>query len=191
MKKETINLLEHYEASEKIRKGKSSGLLKTFALGLIMVLLLSAYSITLFIQNVSLNESNQEIQDYINNPATLAQIKDITEKQRRLTDLNEILAELKSLNAAFAVMPRMDSDVLAQITDLLPTDSKVTYIEFDGQWITIQTSSTNLLRPSEFARSLRNSGLFEDVIYDGYSVNTSGKTTYISSIKVAIRIGGN
>lgn len=191
MKKETINLLEHYEASEKLRKGKSSGILKVVAFGVVMALLMSAYALTLYIKDVSLKDSNEELQAYVNDASILAQIKDITTKQRQLTDLNNILDELKSLNAAFAVMPRLDSVVMGQITGLLPIDTKVTYMDFDGQWITIQTTSTNLLRPSEFARNLRNSRLFEDVIYDGYSVDTTAKTAYISTVKVAMIIGGN
>lgn len=189
MKKENINLLENYQLSETQRKGQGNRSLNIFAIFLVSALLLTAYSFTLLMQDNSLKESNNELQSYVSNPSVISQIKDISTKQRQLTDLNNILVELKSANAAFEVMPRIESTVLNLISSMLPVDTKIISTVFDGQWIYIRTSSPVLLRPSEFARNLRNSDRFEDVVYDGYSADDTGKRVYIGSIKVAMRIG--
>jgi Tfp pilus assembly protein PilN len=189
MKKESINLIENYQLSEKQRKGKGSRALNAFAVFFVTILLLSAYSLTLYLQDTNLKESNQELQSYISNASIIDQIKVISVKQRQLTDLNEILAELRSLNAAFEVMPRLNSTLFDLLYSTLPPDTKIQTIDFDGQWFTIITSSPNILRPSEYARNLRNTDYFENVVYDGYAADNTGKTVYIGAIKVALRIG--
>jgi Tfp pilus assembly protein PilN len=189
MKKENINLLEHYENIEKNRKNKGTRPLNFIAILLIIILILSAYSVTLFLQDSSLKNSNKELQNYTSSPMILDQIKVISTKQRQLSDLTEILTELKSLNAAFVAMPVLKTEVLDSINACIPPDTKILMVDYDGQWLTIQTSSSNLLRPSEFARNLRNTKLFEDIIYEGYTTDSSGKTAYIGSVKIALKVG--
>lgn len=186
MKKDNINLLDNYLLSEKKRKNTGSKGLNFIALFLATILLLSAYSLKLFLEDTSLKETNRDLKAYVEDPSILAQIKEISVKQRQLSDLNEILIELKSLNAAFAAMPSLDSVAINKINDCIPADTKITDIDFDGQWITLRTTSSNYLRPSEFARNLRNTSFFEDVVYYGYENNT-GK--YIGTVLVALKVG--
>jgi len=189
MKKENINLLEHYQIVEKNRKNQGTKPLNLIAILLIVVLLLSAYSFSLFLQESSIKANNKELQDYTTSTMVLDQIKVISDKQKQLTDLNEILTNLKSLNAAFEAMPVMESSVLNSINACVPPDTKILSVDFDGQWFTIQTSSTSLLRPSQFARNLRNTMLFEEIVYNGYTTSTLLKTTYIGSVKIAMKVG--
>ncbi len=186
MKKDNINLLDNYLLSEKKRKNQGSKSLNIIAVFLVTVLLLSAYSLSLFLQDKTLKDTNNELEAYVTNPSTLAQIKDITVKQRQLTDLKEILVELKSLNAAFGAMPEINSVVIGKINSSLPPDTKILTIDFDGQWFTLKTISVNYLRPSEFARNLRNTGFFEEVNYYGYD-EENGK--YIGNVLVAMKVG--
>ncbi|NTW96052.1 MAG: hypothetical protein HGB31_05470 [Erysipelotrichaceae bacterium] len=189
MKKENINLLEHYQIIEKNRKNQGTKPLNFIAILLIAILLLSAYSLTLFLQDSSLKASNKDLQDYTSSTEILGKIQVISIKQRQLSDLTEILTELKSLNAAFVAMPVLRTEVLDSINACIPPDTKILMVDFDGQWISIQTTSSNLLRPSEFARNLRNTQLFEDIVYNGYTTDTSGKTAYIGSVKIALKVG--
>jgi Tfp pilus assembly protein PilN len=186
MKKDNINLLDNYLLSEKKRKNTSSKGLNFLAIFFVTVLLLSAYSLKLFLDDSTLKETNKELQAYVESPTILAQIKDISVKQRQLSDLNEILIELKSLNAAFAAMPGFDSEAINKINSCIPADTRIMDIDFDGQWITLRTVSSNYLRPSEFARNLRNTSFFEDVVYYGYE-NDSGK--YVGTVLVALKVG--
>jgi Tfp pilus assembly protein PilN len=189
MKKENINLLENYQIIEKNRKKQDTRPLNFVAILLIVVLLLSAYTFTLFLQDSSIKANNKELQDYISSTMILDQIKLISDKQKQLTDLNEILTEVKSLNTAFGAMPVLKTSVLDSINACVPPETRILMVDYDGQWLTIQTSSTNLRRPSEFARNLRNTKLFEDVIYSGYNTDTSVKTAYIGSVKIALKVG--
>lgn len=189
MKKDTINLLDHYLLLEKNRLKQGSKPLNFIAIFLIVLILLSAYSFTLFLQDSNLKTSNQEIQAYTTSQEVVAKVSAIAIKQRQLSDLNNILADLKSLNKAFDAMPILSSKVLMSISASLPPDTKILMIDFDGQWFTIQTTSSVLLRPSEFARNLRNTNLFEDVVYNGYTTDTSAKVAYIGSVKVAMKVG--
>lgn len=186
MKKETINLLDNYQLSEKKRKNQGSKSINFVAIFIAALLLMGAYSAKLFIDDLTLKENNQELQSYVDSPTIAAQIADITIRQRQLTDLNEILTELKSLNTAFAVMPKLNSHIFNKINTCLPPDTVILSFEFDGQWLTLKTQSSNLLRPSEFARNLNNANYFEEVNYYGYEVS-SGK--YIGTVMVAMKVG--
>lgn len=186
MKKQNINLLDNYLLSEKKRKNQGSRSLNFIAIMLVTVLLLGAYSLSLYLQDANLKDSNTELTNYTTDPALLRQIAASVEKQRQLTDLKEILDDLKSLNAAFAAMPELDSEVIGLINSCLPPDTKILTIEFDGQWLTLTTSSVNYLRPSEFARNLRNTGTFEEVNYYGY---TSSTGRYVGTVLVALKVG--
>lgn len=186
MKKENINLLENYLLSEKKRKNTGSKGINFAAIFLATVLLLSAYSLKLFLEDSALKEDNASLQNYVSDPAILTKIQQITTKQRQVTDLNEILKELKSLNAAFDAWPEFDSIAMNKINSCIPADTKILDIDFDGQWFTLRTVSSNYLRPSEFARNLRNTGFFEDVVYYGYEED-SGK--YVGTVLVALKVG--
>lgn len=186
MKKDNINLLDNYLLTEKQRKNTGSKGLNFIALFIIIVLVISAYGLKLFLEDTSLKGDNQELQAYIQSPTIIKSIQDIAVKQRQLSDLNEILVELKSLNAAFDAMPAIDSVSIDMINQSIPPDTKIIAIAFDGQWITINTSSANYLRPSEFARNLRNTNFFEDVNYYGYEQDI-GK--YTGTVLVALKVG--
>lgn len=186
MKKETINLLDNYQLSEKKRKNQGSKSINFIAIFLAALVLMSAYSLKLFLDDSTLKDTNKELQSYVDSPTVAAQIADIAVKQRQLSDLNDILVELKSLNTAFAVMPKLNSTLIAKINSCIPPDTSILSIEFDGQWFTLKTQSTNLLRPSEFARNLNNTNYFEEVNYYGYD-NNAGK--YIGTVMVAVKVG--
>lgn len=186
MKKDNINLLENYLLTEKQRKNTGSKGLNFIAIFLAIALLLSAYSLKLYLDDRSLKESNKDLQSYVSDPNVLAQIQQITTKQRQLTDLNEILVELKSLNAAFAAMPMFDTATLNTIDSSLPIDTKIVSMDYDGQWLNIRTVSSNFIRSSEFARNLRNTKYFEDVIYYGYEQDAG---RYYGNILVALKVG--
>jgi len=186
MKKDNINLLENYQLSEKKRKNQGSKSVNFAAIFLVSVLLLGAYSAKLYFDDLTLKETNKELQDYVSSPSIAKQISDIAAKQRQLTDLNEILVELKSLNAALAAMPELDSVIIAKINSCIPPDTRILSIDFDGQWFTLKTQSTNFLRPSEFARNLNNLNFFEEVNYYGYDAD-AGK--YIGTVLVAMKVG--
>jgi len=80
MKKENINLLEHYQLLEKNRANQGTKPLNFIAILLIVILLFSAYSITLFLQDSSLKANNKALQDYTSSTLVLNQIKVITVK---------------------------------------------------------------------------------------------------------------
>ena len=186
MKKDNINLLENYLLSEKKRKNTSSKGLNFIAIFLITILLMSAYGLKLFLEDQGLKDSNQQLNAYITNPTIIKQVSDISVKQRQLADLKEILNTLKSLNGAFDAMPELNSIVLDKINSCVPPDTKITSIDYDGQWLTLKTISSNYLRPSEFARNLRNTDFFEDTTYYGYEEST-GK--YVGTVLVALKVG--
>lgn len=186
MKKDNINLLENYLLTEKRRKNTSSKGLNFIAIFLITIILISAYSLKLFLEDQGLKDSNQQLNAYVTDPNIIKQVSDVAVKQRQLADLKEILNTIKSLNAAFDAMPELDSIVLDKINSCIPADTKITSIDYDGQWLTLKTVSTNYLRPSEFARSLRNTNFFEDTIYYGYE-ESSGK--YVGTVLVALKVG--
>lgn len=189
MKKEHINLLDHYQSLEKVRKGKGSRAVNMVAIILISLVLPGAYAFTLWLEDTQLKSENAELAAFAENPAILKQVSEIAQKNRRLADLQSMLKELDSMNDALDAMPRIESTILGKIADCLPFDTTITQIGFDGQWFVITTKSPNLLRPSEFARNLSNAGIFEDVIYSGYFVDNSGKTAYIGTVQVALKIG--
>jgi Tfp pilus assembly protein PilN len=186
MKKANINLLENYLLTEKKRKNTSKSGLNFIAIFLISVLLLSAYGLKLFLEDAGLKDTNQQLQSYVTDPAILKQVSDITVKQRQLTDLNTILVDIKSLNTVFDAMPELGSVVLGKIYACIPPDTSILNLSFDGQWMTLETVSSNYIRPSEFARNLRNTNFFEEVSYYGYKNEVS---RFYGTIMIAMKVG--
>jgi len=190
MKKDNINLLDSYIKIEKKKSAKSESHVIYGALLLVIVLILGAYSIKLYFDNMSIQDDVSQTSEYVNSPTVLAKIRLIDEKQQKIDDLNKINASLEELNKGFAVIPRIDSYTLRLVTSSMPTNTSLQSVAFDGQWFTIILYSGSYSKQSTFAHNLENSGYFEKVNYYGYDSNgATPATKYVGKFMVALKVG--
>lgn len=190
MKKQNINLMESFSAIEKRRSAKSDRILVFLALFLSVILIISAFSFKLFLDNNNLKDKIKVTEAYINDPVLKERIAAIEVMQSKINDLNEIDKILDELNASFSVFPRINTLSLRVITSNMPVGTSLKSLGFDGQWFTIQLISPNYSGPSQFAVNLRDSEFFEEVIYQGYTSEVvNGATRYVGKIVAFLKVG--
>jgi len=190
MKKSNINLMESYSVTEK-RKSAKSDRTRVFILLLVgLILVTGAYAGKLFIENIFIKENIKTVSAYVNDIEIQRKVAIIDAKQKKIQDLNKIDAILTELNASFDVFPRINTLTLNMLTSNMPAGTGLKSITFDGQWFTILLYSPNYSSPSEYAIKLRNSEYFEEVIYQGYTSETSsGTLRYVGKIIAILKVG--
>lgn len=191
MKKSNINLMESYLAIEK-RKSSKTDRVKILTMILVGIILISAaYAAKLIVENIFIEDNIKTVSNYVNDVKIQQKVALIDEKQRKITDLNQIDAILTELNASFDLMPRINTLTLNLITSNLPAGTSLSSLSFDGQLFTILVFSPDFTRPSEFAINLRNSDFFEEVQYLGYSsISGPGTARYLGKINAILKVGG-
>lgn len=190
MKKQNINLMESFSAIEKRRSAKSDRLVVFLALFLTVILILSAFTFKLYLDNNDLKDQIKVTEAYVNDPTIRQRIAAIEVKQAQINDLNEIDKILDELNASFEVFPRINTLSLRVITSNMPAGTSLKSIAFDGQWFTISLISPNYLGPSQFAVNLEKSEFFEEVIYQGYTSEVAnGTTRFVGKVIAILKVG--
>lgn len=190
MKKQNINLMDSFSAIEKRRSAKSDRIIVFMALFLSVILITSAFSFKLFLDNNNLKDKIKVTEAYVNDPILKERIAAIEVMQSKINDLNEIDKILDELNASFAVFPRINTLSLRVITSNMPVGTSLKSLGFDGQWFTIQLISPNYSGPSQFAVNLRDSEFFEEVIYQGYTSEVvNGVTRYVGKVVAILKVG--
>ncbi len=190
MKKQNINLMEGFSAIEKRRSAKSDRILVFMAMFLSVILIISAFSFKLFLDNNDLKDRIKVTEAYVNDPVLKERILAIEVMQSKINDLNEIDKILDELNASFEVFPRINTLSLRVITSNMPAGTSLKSLGFDGQWFTIQLISPNYSEPSKFAVNLRDSEFFEEVIYQGYTSEVvNGVTRYVGKVVAILKVG--
>lgn len=190
MKKQNINLMESFSVIEKRRSAKSDRVVVFMALFLMVVLLISAFTFKLYLDNNNLKDRIKVADAYVNDPSIKNRIAAIELDQAKISSLNEIDKILDELNATFDVFPRINTLSLRVITSNMPAGTSLKSIAFDGQWFTILLISPNYSFPSQFAVNLRDSGFFEEIVYQGYTSEVvNGTTRYVGKIVAFLKVG--
>ena len=186
MKKQNINLMDNFLEIEKRRSAKTDRIAVFAAILLVVVLLLSAYSFKLLLDNNDLKNGIKTSESFINDPSIKARVALVEVEQKKISDLKEIDTILDQLNVTFAAFPRINTLILQKLTVNLPAGASFRTIAFDGQGFAIEYNCLNYSQPSEYAIRLQNSKFFEEVNYSGYTTEIAGNVTRYSGKLVAI-----
>jgi Tfp pilus assembly protein PilN len=95
------------------------------------------------------------------------------------------------VSSEFTALPQLDSELLAAIAGMEPSDVTVNSIDYSGAVLTLNCSCTNNLSPAVFVHTLGTSSKFSSVNYTGVTGGTaSTSVTNAYSFTVTITLKG-
>lgn len=189
MKKIDMNLLVPYKA-ELSRKANKISPLRLYTILLIAtILIVGAFALKLSLDSKSVNDEITEIRAYIDSPAVVEKMNDLSKIQENLDLLDEIKLEAATLKDVIDYKPRFDSKILDIIYYERPNTIKFSNIEYSANAISLEYSAKNVSDVSNYVLRLQRTYSFADVSYEGYEYSTETKT-YTGTI-VCLMKGGN
>ena len=188
MKKQDMNLLLAYKAEQK-RKANKMSPMQVYTIVLVgAILIVGAFALKLFVDNLNVKNEIASVEAYINDPSVLAKMEKIDKLQMHIKQLDEIAVEAATLKDVIAYKPRFDSQVLDIIYYEKPNTLKFTNIDFASNTVVLDYTATYVSDVSNYALRLQRTYSFADVSYSGYSYNDDG--TYSGTISLIMK-GGN
>lgn len=165
IKNKDIDLLKAYH--RKTEPSKYDKVLKASVLPLsIIALVLCLFGFVKFKEieyTENIEQVNKEIKDYND-----LIVKVGSEDYNNLLKLQSENLKMEEVQEAIKSYPRITSNVMnVFFSRMLPT-MELTLLNFDDGKMVLNFESQNVLNAQNYVRSLRESGRFEDVKYDGY-----------------------
>jgi hypothetical protein len=168
MFKKDMNLLESYRLIQKARNERTSPGVLYLGIILLVVVVLSTYSLKLFFDNSVVESKIESIEDYINDPLVIKKLNEITTMQANIKQLDNLKVEVTSIIDVLDYIPRFDQDILKILFDNLPEGIRITKVSYINSWISLEIIGPYPSDSSNYALRLQRTGFFKDVIYDGY-----------------------
>lgn len=184
MNRKDINFVELYRLQSKTQRENNTPGKIYLVLFLVTTLLLSAFSIKLLIDQNLLKSQVDELQQYVSNPVRQNKLSEINKLQSDLASLKEMNGELSNLTTIMAMIPRFDRDIMNILSLNKPSDTKITNVSYDGEWVVVSVIADHVVSMSNYVLALKRSEMFEDVYYSGYSISGD---KYSSVIYVALK----
>ena len=184
MNRKDINFVELYRLQSKTQRENNTPGKIYLVLFLVTTLLLSAFSIKLLIDQNLLKSQVDELQQYVSNPVRQNKLSEINKLQSDLASLKEMNGELSDLTTIMAMIPRFDRDIMNILSLNKPSDTKITNVSYDGEWVVVSVIADHVVSMSNYVLALKRSEMFEDVYYSGYSISGD---KYSSVIYVALK----
>jgi Tfp pilus assembly protein PilN len=107
-----------------------------------------------------------------------------TEKSKAL---KEYEGKASSEVSAFKTLPLIDAGLLGAVSGAMPADVKVKILSYSGNTIVLNCSSVDKLSPANFVHTLKGTGKFDTVSYDG--VTQISSTEYDFTVTCMIKGG--
>ncbi len=169
MKKTDMNLYDSYRNEQKAQASHTSPVRLYLAIFIFTALILSAFGVKLFVDNLSLKNKIEAINEYINDPNIKQKVAEINDIQKKLVALDDINARVEKLNEVFADMPRYDSKVLDILYYERPNDIYYTQLSYEENTVYIEFAALRASSASNYALNLQHTDQFADVSYEEYA----------------------
>ncbi len=189
MKKQDMNLLARYNEANKSKASQYSDRKLYTVIILVVVLLFGGYSIKLYIDNMLLNRSIDNLKSFVENPNTIARLNYINELQEDIQQIDVMLNEVNSINEVFDAAIRYDSQVLNVIYYMQPDRVNLENISYQEGILSVSFSGPNAYDASNYVLRLIETGYFKSVRYAGYAFNESDGL-YYATLQCYVK-GGN
>lgn len=168
MKKNDMNLLERYRSEQK-RKANTTNVFNIYILLILAaILIFGAFALKLVLDNNSKRNEIASLKDYLERPAMIEKMNELSKIQENLKVLDEIETEALTLGEVISYKPKFDSKILDVIYYERPKDVKFTLLEYEENTVILNMTGK---RPSDFsnyALHLQRTYQFSDVSYEGY-----------------------
>lgn len=189
MKKTDMNLLARYRELNKLKANRTSPGKLYLAIFLAAFLLIGAYSVKLFIDNSLLKQDIRELQSYVESPNVIARMNEVATLQDNLKKLDEMSADLNSIDEVLGSIPRYNSGVLSILYTTRPVNVRFVSVSYTGSSVIVDFYGPRPSDPSNYVLRLQRTNYFKDVQYSGYSYD-AGSNVYRATITCTLK-GGN
>lgn len=189
MKKNDMNLYERYRNEIKVKANKTSPVRLYSGIVIGAILIIGAYGVKLFIDNIVVSNNISDLELYVNDPQIVSKMNDIQQIQNNISRLNEIETSVNEVNAVLDYIPRYDSVILDIIYYEKPAVIQYTSLTYTENTISIAFTAPRSSDASNFALSLQRTKKFADVSYEGYTYD--GVANVYRGVIVCILEGEN
>lgn len=189
MKKQDINLLLSYKAEQKRKANKISPIRLYTIILISAILIVGAFALKLMLDNISIKNEIEETQTYINSPAVVEKMAELSKVNENLQLLADIEVEALSLKTVMDYKPRFDSKVLDILYYEKPTTLKFTNINYSSNEVELEYTAKYVSDVSNYVLHLQRTYSFADISYDGYTYDED--SGLYSGIILCLLKGGN
>lgn len=187
MKKQDMNILLAYKNEQK-RKANKMSPMQVYTIVLVgAILIVGAFALKFFIDNMNVKSEIATIELYINDPVNIQRMEKISKLQSDIKQLDEIAIEATTLKDVLAYKPRYDSKILDIVYYEKPSTLKITNIDFGANTLVLDYTAKFVSDVSNYALRLQRTYSFADVSYAGYTYNDNG--TYGGTISLVMKGG--
>lgn len=179
-----LNLFNIYKASSSKNSGGSFKSIIIVSISFILLVLIAFGA--LFIININLQNTNNQIKNYLAMPEVVKAQSEFTSKSTQNKFMNKYKSALTTAKESFDKSRFIDSKLLGAISSSLPADVQTTNINVTQLFVTLNCTSTDKMAPAILTQALSSKDLFASITYDGISLNKdvkTGATTYTFNLK--------
>lgn len=182
IKKKDIDLLKAY--NRKAEPSKINKMMQYAVLPLcLIVLVLCLFAYGKF-SAVAIDNEKQDVEKQIKKYEELI-AKVGTEDYNQYLIVKSQNLKMEEIQEVIKSYPRISSALMGEFLNKMTIGMEIRSFVFDDGKITMTFLSTNVLDAEKYVRSLRESGMFKEVLYDGYESTTySDKVSSEDSIEV-------
>lgn len=180
-----INFYEKYNVRPSLGKMalKKYGWLLPFVL---VICIVGAICLNLGAEQSYLAQEILSIQDFVTNPTLLQQYGEIEQLSAEQRELTARLEELHQADEEARLRPTIDGGIITAVNNCAGSSFSITGYNYTAEnrvlKLNINTASPDSI--PLFVQALRQTNLFDDVVYSGY--NSSGGEVYTSEISCAV-----
>lgn len=189
MNKTDMNLLQRYQEIHKERANQLSPGKIYVSILVITFLLLGAFTLRLWFEKTSLEQSVSELNAFVSDPGVLARVKEVETLRNNISSLDTMISQTKGINAVFDSAVRFDDQPFFVLQSKRYTGITFESVSYSKGIVYLGISGT---RPSDFSNyvlRLMREMYFKDVNYSGYTYDLENNV-YRSIIRCTM-YGGN
>jgi hypothetical protein len=152
-------------------------LVGVIVIGICVVVIISVFGIfSLF--NVGQTLVIKNYNGYLSSASVISAQNTISTVTNKINAVNNYGNAVSEAYNAFHSLPVPDSDLIGNITKAMPADITVGNYSYTSGTVTLQCLSASEQSPEIFAHALKGTAGFENVIYNGFSINDKNQYTF-------------
>ena len=186
MIKNDMNLLARYQEIHKEKAAQYSANKIYAVILLVLFLIIGAYSLKLFLDNNMLKGEVNDLQAYVESPNVIARMNEIATLQDNIKKLDEMAAEVGSINEVLKTAVRFDSNTLNVLFYNRPSNVEFQNISFQQGALLVTVTGPRPSDPSYYVLRLQRTDYFKEVTYTGYAYD-AGSSQYTTTIRLVMK----
>lgn len=189
MNKNDMNLLLRYREIHKERANQNSPTRIYIIVVVAAILILGAYSLTLWLKQSSLENQVNDLTYYVNSSEVISKLKEVEQLKLNIESLDSIIEQTKSINDVLDSAVIFDSEALTVLQDSRYKGITFENVSYANGIIYLDIAGTKPSDISNYVLRLTREDYFKSVKYGGYKY--SEEDLSYRSIIMCTLYGGN